>query len=701
MARQKPAKMAINFYGNAPPTRDRFSDSVVVTCPEDDVAREMVHILCTYGGSMTVDAIVEAIGLGKKKYYFGGSKPELLFGKYPDLFELDIKPYRTQVTVKTKVRACDDYVTREGCRDLACPGLHICKRYAVGTCKFGGTAGGRVRKCFYSHDFHDDHNTDILSSHLLEHMSDTDIHNILQESWKSLSVPAICKFYNKGEAGCGKGSKCPFLHVCEHYVTGDCAFTNSKKRECKRSHNILDPQPRALLIKFKVDVQRSPKAILQDVREGFWSWKGGRDDPRSPTAVTPAESFTRNDRILEGDTDICPYYVRGKCNYRGACVRHHCDMPYLWQRKGRGSDAWISYDANLSVKIEKAFCDASRDDVTVFDPNQVEWNISFDEMKATNLNTYDTAYKVRRLSTWSSSSRESSSSVDSKNIELAYSQYMTDDGKDYIRFTAGRQNYTLNFEGMKQENDKYTTQRNVRRRPKFMSDKDVEETRRMPGTTRGVASLSLRRSSSTEECVTPDHWDTISADDYGDYQFVELTRGMDEYDDLVEKLRKTIPRSHVVRVVRVQNVELWDLFSRKKKWMTKKNKDVSPEEKQLFHGTKNEFVDAICQQNFDFRLSGTRVGKKFGMGSYFARDASYSHRYTENDNDGIRQMFVARVLVGSYAQGQETFRKPPPKDVSRPLGEIYDSCVNNAGDPSIFVIFDNSQTYPEYVISYQ
>lgn len=42
------------------------------------------------------------------------------------------------------------------------------------------------------------------------------------------SGPSICKYYNKSE--CKNGDKCEFLHVCEHYIQGDCKFGKNKCR---------------------------------------------------------------------------------------------------------------------------------------------------------------------------------------------------------------------------------------------------------------------------------------------------------------------------------------------------------------------------------------------------------------------------------------------------------------------------------------
>ena len=122
-------------------------------------------------------------------------------------------------------------------------------------------------------------------------------------------------------------------------------------------------------------------------------------------------------------------------------------------------------------------------------------------------------------------------------------------------------------------------------------------------------------------------------------------------------------------------------------------------EEQLFHGTTRDSSEAICRQNFDFRISGTRVGTRYGQGSYFHRQASYSDSYTALEFN-IRRMFLVRVLVGSYANGDSSMKRPPPKDPNQPYGDLHDSCVDDVTDPSIFVIFETSQAYPEYVIEY-
>ena len=128
-------------------------------------------------------------------------------------------------------------------------------------------------------------------------------------------------------------------------------------------------------------------------------------------------------------------------------------------------------------------------------------------------------------------------------------------------------------------------------------------------------------------------------------------------------------------------------------------KRIPLNEKKLFHGTSPETVEAICKQNFDWRLHGKNA-TMYGEGSYFALNASYSDAYAKEDANSCRFMFVAKVLVGSYTEGHSSYRRPPQKNPSNPASDLYDSCVDDKSNPTIFVVFDTEQSYPEYIIKY-
>ena len=132
---------------------------------------------------------------------------------------------------------------------------------------------------------------------------------------------------------------------------------------------------------------------------------------------------------------------------------------------------------------------------------------------------------------------------------------------------------------------------------------------------------------------------------------------------------------------------------------TAKRTHQTVHEKRLFHGTCPDAVEAICKQNFDWRLHGKNA-TMYGEGSYFAVNASYSHAYAKRDIHSSQFMFLAKVLVGSYTTGHSSYRRPPPKNPSDPASDLYDSCVDNQANPTIFIVFDTDQLYPEYIIQY-
>ena len=92
-------------------------------------------------------------------------------------------------------------------------------------------------------------------------------------------------------------------------------------------------------------------------------------------------------------------------------------------------------------------------------------------------------------------------------------------------------------------------------------------------------------------------------------------------------------------------------------------------------------------------------GVDFGRGLYFARDASYSVGYARG-GAGSRYMYLARVLVGQCCVGNSAMIVPPPKNPSSPE-ILYESVVDNTGNPTIFVVFYDSQCYPEYLITFK
>ncbi len=64
------------------------------------------------------------------------------------------------------------------------------------------------------------------------------------------------------------------------------------------------------------------------------------------------------------------------------------------------------------------------------------------------------------------------------------------------------------------------------------------------------------------------------------------------------------------------------------------------------------------------------------------------------------QMYVVRVLVGDFTKGTKDMIVPPSKNEPSNENLLFDSVVDNMARPKIFVIFQDHQCYPEYLITF-
>jgi len=119
-------------------------------------------------------------------------------------------------------------------------------------------------------------------------------------------------------------------------------------------------------------------------------------------------------------------------------------------------------------------------------------------------------------------------------------------------------------------------------------------------------------------------------------------------------------------------------------------------ERHLWHGTAKENVHKIAVQGF-LRQFGER--QAYGDGVYFAVDSSYSisKRYSVPDTHGVKRMFLARVLTGEYHGGYQGLKLPHTKPGTN---APYESVVDNARNPSMFVLFGDDQAYPEFLVTF-
>ncbi|XP_039456889.1 protein mono-ADP-ribosyltransferase PARP12-like isoform X1 [Oreochromis aureus] len=410
----------------------------------------------------------------------------------------------------------------------------------------------------------------------------------------------------------------------------------------------------------------------------------------SDVAAKGGECQNNRQRPARDKTEICMYFIKSHCKHDDRCFKAHDKMPYRWQvQEGH---QWTDLPDNET--IERDYCDPSNS------YSSTSPAVHFDTMTCGQ-------NKVRRLSTensvieptfihttewlwywqdefgrWnmfaSATSGHKAADINSTKLE---EKFLAND-KDVLEFTAGSHSYSLSFQDMMQTNKHYGTKRLVCRRPRFVSAADVLTKR-------------VRRPLVQTSTPIPETWDKTQISQTG-YSRISLQPSSEEFREVVALFSETMKGCDIINIERIQNKALWEAFQLQKNQMKSKNKGGNVTEEKLFHGTDSKFVDTICHHNFDWRICGTH-GTAYGKGSYFARDARYSHHYT-GDTD-VRAMFISRVLVGDFTKGSSDYRRPPSKDGGGI--NFYDSCVNDVMNPSIFVVFEKQQIYPEYLIQYK
>ncbi|XP_057592735.1 protein mono-ADP-ribosyltransferase PARP10 isoform X2 [Hippopotamus amphibius kiboko] len=181
-----------------------------------------------------------------------------------------------------------------------------------------------------------------------------------------------------------------------------------------------------------------------------------------------------------------------------------------------------------------------------------------------------------------------------------------------------------------------------------------------------------------------------------------LAESSSEFQTVVQAFYDTLDaacgRVCVVRVERVLHPLLQQQYELHRERL-EQCCDRRPAEQVLYHGTSVATVRDICAHGFNRSFCG-RNGTLYGQGVYFAKRASLSvlDRYSPPDAEGHKAVFVARVLTGDYGQGCPGLRAPPPRPPGHALLR-YDSAVDCLPQPSIFVIFHDTQALPTHLIT--
>nr|XP_006012199.1 PREDICTED: poly [ADP-ribose] polymerase 14-like [Latimeria chalumnae] len=213
----------------------------------------------------------------------------------------------------------------------------------------------------------------------------------------------------------------------------------------------------------------------------------------------------------------------------------------------------------------------------------------------------------------------------------------------------------------------------------------------------GSQILICRRHAADE---IPDTWTDFDKDATETCSVVLLDSQTSEYMEVLNEFLQTMGNhkaaTQVLEIKRIENPSLWRLYVARRKEMNRKRPNQQ-NERILYHGTKAEVCDVINADGFNRSYSGANA-IVYGEGTYFAVNASYSagDTYSQPEQGSQKKMiYRAKVLTGDYCKGQQGFKEPPLKD---PKGrERYDSVVDG-DNPTMYVVFQDNQAYPEYLI---
>uniref|UniRef100_A0A672NAS4 Poly [ADP-ribose] polymerase n=1 Tax=Sinocyclocheilus grahami TaxID=75366 RepID=A0A672NAS4_SINGR len=154
----------------------------------------------------------------------------------------------------------------------------------------------------------------------------------------------------------------------------------------------------------------------------------------------------------------------------------------------------------------------------------------------------------------------------------------------------------------------------------------------------------------------------------------------------------------IENVDKLMNKLLHDQY-RLKKVSIERSSSEAQVERTLYHGTSETSVKEICIHGFNRSFCGKNA-TVYGQGVYFAVNGSLSvsDTYSPPNADGHKFIFVARVLTGDFTVGKYDYKTAPLKESSG-VPVRYHSVTDQINSPTLFVIFNDTQAYPQYLIT--
>ncbi|XP_046343205.2 protein mono-ADP-ribosyltransferase PARP14-like [Haliotis rufescens] len=194
----------------------------------------------------------------------------------------------------------------------------------------------------------------------------------------------------------------------------------------------------------------------------------------------------------------------------------------------------------------------------------------------------------------------------------------------------------------------------------------------------------------------PSHWSPMTEEQF--VSEVQLEPEDKEYKLVARQFNTGVDNEYtIVEIKRIQNRTLYLQYVMLLHQMATQNPDADLE-RHLWHGTNGDVVTSINLHGFSRSYATVHY---YGKGTYFAVSTDYSASgYSPPNEDGIKHVYYASVLTGHFTEGEGDMVVPPPLDPEHP-SILYDSLVDNVDNPNMYVVFNDVQAYPKYLITFR
>ncbi|KAK1165787.1 protein mono-ADP-ribosyltransferase PARP14-like [Acipenser oxyrinchus oxyrinchus] len=483
-----------------------------------------------------------------------------------------------------------------------------------------------------------------------------------QNTFTSVALPAL---------GTGQGGAAPSL-VADAMIDAVVDFVSKKQTECVKRVRIIIFQTQMLTAFHKSMQKREGTALPepQTLMSKFKSLIFGKPGKEEK----PDEEF-----VLEGE-EIDPAVL-----HICAETRNSVERAKSWL-----TDLIVKEHVEEKIKDEwiKRFTDKERDAIKTL---QRKLQISI-KLECTNYEAYiqvgglsrDVLTAISEIQNMIKKIRDEETQKRDAELISSIVEWQYEKGNKYVPFDKLT---NLKLEQAFGNKEKRITVNNMT----FVLDRNIvlDANRK---------STQIKRVQKTEDSALdnlPSHWDDMKG---SSCLQIQLQAKSKEYQDVALLFTATCQNFRISKIERIQNPCFWKSYQMKKQSFDMKNKTAN-NEMRLFHGTADSTIGGINANGFNRSFAGKNAAVH-GKGTYFAVDASYSahNTYSVPDRQGNKYMYLARVLTGVFTQGNAAMIVPPSK--STDPADLYDSATDNVANPKIFVIFNDVQAYPEYLITF-